>query len=32
MVIAGEHLMIAWTAPGRPSAVRVARLPLASIR
>jgi len=32
MVIVGEHLMIAWTAPGRPSAVRVARLPLASIR
>lgn len=32
MAIAGEHLMLAWTAPGRPSAIRVARLPLAGIR
>jgi hypothetical protein len=32
MAVVGEHVMFAWTAPGRPSAVRVARLPLAGIR
>jgi hypothetical protein len=32
MVVAGEHLMLAWTAPGRPSSVRIARLRLADIR
>lgn len=28
MVIAGPYVVFAWTAPGRPSAVRVSRLPL----
>jgi hypothetical protein len=32
MVIAGDDAIFAWTVPGRPSQVRVARLPLASIR
>jgi hypothetical protein len=32
MAIAGEHVMFAWTSPGRPSAIRVARLDLSSIR
>jgi len=32
MAIAGGHVMFAWTEPGRPSRVRVARLALADIR
>lgn len=32
MAVVGEHVMFAWTAPGRPSMIKVARLPLASIR
>lgn len=32
MVVAGEHVIFTWTAPGRPSAVRVARWPLADVR
>ena len=32
MAISGEHVMFAWTAPTRPTTVRVARLSLASIR
>ncbi len=32
MAIAGGHVMFAWTEPGRPSWVRVARLALADIR
>jgi hypothetical protein len=32
MVVRGESAILAWTQPGRPSAVRVARLPVASIR
>ncbi|MEX2154944.1 MAG: sialidase family protein [Gemmatimonadaceae bacterium] len=32
MMISGEHAFFAWTAPGRPSAVKVARLSLANIR
>lgn len=32
MVIAGKDAIFAWTVPGRPSQVRVARMPHASIR
>lgn len=28
MVVSGEHAIFAWTVPGRPSAIRVARLPV----
>lgn len=32
MAITGRDVMFAWTVPGRPSTVRVARMPVASIR
>jgi hypothetical protein len=32
MVVAGEHAMLAWTVPAKPSQVRVARLALGSFR
>jgi hypothetical protein len=32
MAIAGDYVMFAWTVPGRPSSVRVARMPIARIR
>lgn len=32
MALSGGDIVFAWTVPGRPSAVRVARLPLAGIR
>jgi hypothetical protein len=31
MVVSGKNAFLAWTQPGRPSAVRVARLPLSDI-
>jgi hypothetical protein len=32
MAISGEHAIFAWTVPGRPSAVRIARMKVADIR
>ena len=32
MVIAGSHVLFAWTEPGRPSAIRVARSSLSGVR
>lgn len=32
MAIAGEHVMFAWTVPGRPSSIRTARMRVADIR
>ena len=32
MAVAGGHAVFAWTAPGRPSAIRVARAPVSEIR
>jgi hypothetical protein len=32
MEVTGEQVMFAWTVPNRPSAVRVARMPLNRIR
>ncbi len=32
MAIGGDHAVFAWTVPGQPSEVRVARLPLSSLR
>lgn len=32
MAVAGQTAFLAWTQPGRPSAVRMARVPLASLR
>ena len=32
MVAAGQNVLFAWTQPGRPSAVRLARLPIAAFR
>jgi hypothetical protein len=32
LVVAGDQVLFAWTAPGKPSMVRVSRLALASVR
>lgn len=32
MAVSGEHVLFAWTVPGRPSAIRVARRPLSDFR
>lgn len=32
MAVSGEHVMFAWTVPGRPSAIRLARRPLSDFR
>jgi hypothetical protein len=32
IAVSGDHAMFAWTVPGRPSAIKVARLPVANFR